>query len=174
MADRAAPPVSIAELPPAVRILARGGDSAADAIGNALGFALPRQPCRAARSGTRAALWLGPDEWLILAPAGAGDELLAWLTARLGSTPASLVEVSDRQVAIEVAGPKAAELLAAFVMLDLDEAAFPVGMCARTLLAKAEIVLWRSERTRFRIEVWRSFAPYVLGCLREAALEYEV
>jgi sarcosine oxidase subunit gamma len=174
MADPAAPEVSIAELPPAARILMRGGDAAVDTIGNALGFALPRQPCRAARSGTRAALWLGPDEWLILAPAGAGDELLTWLTARLGTTPASLVDVSDRQLALEVTGPKAAELLSAFVMLDLDEGVFPVGMCTRTLLAKAEIVLWRSEPLRFRIEVWRSFAPYVRGCLKEAVLEYEV
>jgi sarcosine oxidase subunit gamma len=166
-------PVSIRDLPAAARVLMRGGDAAVDAIGNALGFGLPRQPCRAAVSGARSALWLGPDEWLILAPAGAGDELLAWLTARLGALPGSLVDISDRQVAIEVAGEKAAEALGAFVMLDLDEAAFPVGMCARTLLAKAEVVLWHTERRRFRIEVWRSLAPYVRACLKEAALEYE-
>ena len=51
-------------------------------------------------------------------------------------------------------------------------AAFPVGMCTRTLFGKAEIVLWRTAPRPFRIEVWRSFAPYVLGCLDEACREY--
>ena len=48
---------------------------------------------------------------------------------------------------------------------------FPVGMCTRTLFGKAEIVLWRMRADAWRIEVWRSFAPYVLGCLEEACLD---
>ncbi len=45
-------------------------------------------------------------------------------------------------------------------------------MCTRTIFAKAEIVLWRTAPDAFRIEVWRSFAPYVLGLLDEAIMEY--
>jgi sarcosine oxidase subunit gamma len=56
--------------------------------------------------------------------------------------------------------------------LDLDIGAFAVGMCARTVLAKAEIVLWRTAPDRFRIEVWRSFAAYVWGVLEEARREH--
>ena len=43
-----------------------------------------------------------------------------------------------------------------------------MGMCTRTLLAKAEIVLWRTGEEEFRIEVARSFAPYVVAFLDEA------
>jgi sarcosine oxidase subunit gamma len=46
-------------------------------------------------------------------------------------------------------------------------------MCTRTVFGKAEIVLWRTAAETFRIEVWRSFAPYVLGCLEEAGREYQ-
>ena len=60
-------------------------------------------------------------------------------------------------------------LLAAGCPLELDVAAFPVGMCTRTMLAKVEIVLWRTGPDVFRIEVWRSFAPYVSAFLSEAA-----
>jgi sarcosine oxidase subunit gamma len=42
-------------------------------------------------------------------------------------------------------------------------------MCTRTLLGKAEIVLWRIGAAAFRLEVWRSFAPYVSAFLAEAA-----
>jgi sarcosine oxidase subunit gamma len=41
-------------------------------------------------------------------------------------------------------------------------------MCTRTILAKAEIVLWRTDGDTFRIEVARSFAPYIVAFLAEA------
>ena len=68
-----------------------------------------------------------------------------------------------------VSGPEAETLLAAGCPLDLEAGAFPVNMCTRTMLAKAEIVLWRTGAQAFRVEVWRSFAPYVAAFLAEAA-----
>jgi sarcosine oxidase subunit gamma len=44
-------------------------------------------------------------------------------------------------------------------------------MCTRTVLAKAEIVLWRTRESLFHIEVWRSFAVYVASFVAEAARE---
>lgn len=165
-------PVSIALLADATRFSVRGKDAAIAAIGQALGLGFPREACRSATAGETAALWLGPDEWLLIAPDGSAEALEATMSQAAGRAPASLVDISDRQRGIEVAGPRAAEALAAFNPLDLDESAFPVGMCTRTVLGKAEIVLWRVAPDRFRIEVWRSFAPYVLGCLDEATREY--
>ena len=42
-------------------------------------------------------------------------------------------------------------------------------MATRTLFVKAEIGLWRRADTAFRLEVGRSFAPYVAHMLNEAA-----
>jgi sarcosine oxidase subunit gamma len=75
-------------------------------------------------------------------------------------------------VGINVSGPAAADAINAFNALDLHIESFPIGMCTRTRFDKAEIVLWRTAAETFRIEVWRSFAPYVLGCLAEATREY--
>ena len=166
--------IRVASRPPLARLAVRGGDGAAAAMGLAFGIDLPRQACRAVERGDRAALWLGPDEWLLLAPAGSGEALIGELAAALHGEPASLVDISDRHLGLEISGPKAAEALNAFNALDLDESAFPVGMCTRTLFGKAEIVLWRTGRETFRIEVWRSFLPYVAGCLAEACREYGV
>jgi sarcosine oxidase subunit gamma len=41
-------------------------------------------------------------------------------------------------------------------------------MCTRTVLAKAEVVLWRTATETFRIEVARSFVAYVSEFLAEA------
>jgi sarcosine oxidase subunit gamma len=46
-------------------------------------------------------------------------------------------------------------------------------MCTRTLLAKADITLWRTGEDAFHVEVWRSFAGYVGGLLQEIAREFD-
>ena len=160
-------------LPPATRYVLRGSPQTMTAAGNALGLNISGAACRAAVNGTQAAaLWLGPDEQLLLGPESAG--LGATLTPALRDLPHSLVDVSHRQIALEVSGPHAADVLNAGCPLDLDPSAFPVGMCTRTVFAKAEIVLWRTSTDVFHVEVWRSFASYVTEFLAEVAREIAV
>ncbi len=149
----------------AARFVYRG---APETIRAASAATLPTAPLRARIEGARAALWLGPDEWLLLVPEVDGAALQAALADAARGLPASIVDVSHRQIGLVVSGPRAGVLLNAGCPLDLDPAAFPVGMCTRTLLAKAEIVLWRTGEDAFRLEVARSFAPYAVGFLREA------
>ena len=157
--------VTVTDAGAATRFVYRGAWEHLDA----LGVALLLQPCRVTHYAGRAALWLGPDEWLLLASEADGVALGRDLTAALRGKPAALVDVSHRNVGFIVEGPRAADLLNAGCPLDLDIAAFPVDMCTRTLFFKAEIVLWRAATSTFRLEVWRSFVPYVAGMLREAA-----
>ncbi len=167
VADHTGGPVSITALPPATRFILRGRPAAIAAASPALGFALPQIACRAATAENRAALWLGPDEWLLLISEADGHAL----EAALAGLPHSLVDVSHRQSGLAIAGRQAATVLNAGCPLDLDADAFPVGMCARTLLGKSEIVLWRIGDEAFRVEAWRSFLPYVRQFLAEAARE---
>jgi sarcosine oxidase subunit gamma len=111
------------------------------------------------------ALRLGPDELLLLLPEGEIPVLVL-------PKPYSLVDISHRQVGILLEGPEAADMLNAGCPLDLDEAAFPVGMATRTLFMKADIVLWRVAPQKFHVEVWRSFAPYVWSLLEVIGQEY--
>ena len=90
---------------------------------------MPQQACRAAVADGRAALWLGPDEWLLLAPQSDGPALAAALERAMEGKPHSLVDVSHRQTGIEISGLDAAATLNAGCPLDLDPDAFPVGMC---------------------------------------------
>ena len=158
-------------LPAASRHSLRGGAEARAAASRAFGVDLPAAACRAATAGDRAALWLGPDEHLLIAPEAEAAAVAAALGAALAGLPHSLVDVSHRQVAFAVKGPDAAWLLAHGCPLDLDPTVFPVGMCTRTVFVKAEILLWRTAEDAYRVEVWRSFADYVVGLLNETALE---
>lgn len=160
-------PVAITPLPAMTRLSARGGAAAAHRIGQGFGVPLPEVALQAAEAGDRAALWLGPDEWLLLAPAQ--DGLAEQLESGLAGEPGCVVDVSHRQIGLDVSGPGAAAALNTGCPLDLDLAAFPAGRCTRTVLAKAEIVLWRRGPERFHLECWRSFAPYVLAVLDQGA-----
>jgi heterotetrameric sarcosine oxidase gamma subunit len=164
LAGRAAP--SLIVLPPQDRISLRTRDPAAMAA--AMGITLGITINRAVETGGVAALTLGPDEWLILAAEGKAAALLSLA----GASPGSAVDVSHRTVAIGLAPPHAAMILNAFVALDLAPAAFPPGSATRTLLGKAEIVLWCTAPACFRIEVARSLAPYAWDCLVEAGREF--
>ncbi|MBV8342448.1 MAG: sarcosine oxidase subunit gamma [Gammaproteobacteria bacterium] len=180
-AQRSAPWVAaspgVRVLPPAARYILRGDEAVRRAVGAAFGVEVPASACRAlsasagrgAGAGERSALWLGPDEWLLLAPEHEAGAVETELAHALMGLPHSLVDVSHRQVALAAEGSQAALLLSAGCPLDLAESAFPVGMCTRTMLAKAEIVLWRTSSQAFRLEIWRSFAAYVSQFLAEAA-----
>ena len=164
---------SATSCPPATRFILRGGPEAAACAGPAFGAAPPLEPLRSQTSGARSALWLGPDEWLLIAE-DSEPALGANLEAALASVPHALFDVSHRQSALEVSGSGAARLLNASVLLDLDLQAFPVGMVARTLLTKAEITLWRRAPELFRVEFSRSFGLYVAAILTQAANDQEL
>jgi sarcosine oxidase subunit gamma len=156
-------------LAPATRFILQGGAPARLAAGVAFGVPLPESACRANSRDGRSALWLGPDEQLLLGPAGDWQALSAGLESALTGIAHALVDVSQRQVAFQVSGRHAGAILNTGCPLDLDPAEFPAGMCTRTLFGKADVVLWRTGPDEFHLEVWRSFSDYVLGCLHEAA-----
>ncbi len=170
--SRPCPAAELQPLPPAAKFVFRGRGPAVDVAGAALGFVLPEVACCAAAGDDRAALWLGPDEWLLIAPEEQELEIAQGFAAALSGLPHALVAVGHRNAGLEIAGPEAATVLAAGCPLDLDLDSFPVGMCTRTVLGKAEIVLWRTTPETFRIEVWRSFAAYVWRFLDEARGEF--
>ena len=159
-------------MPPALRLIFQGESAARSAAAAAWGVAFSDEACRAVVGDGRATLWLGPDEFLLLAGDSASANAAESLQQALAMTAHSLVDVSHRQFAIEVSGPHAETILSGACPLDLNVAEFPVGMCTRTVLAKADIVLWRTGPDAFHLEVWRSFSGYVTGLLSEIALEF--
>jgi len=164
----------LGSLPPATRFAFHGGAAARAAVHSAWGVAFSEEACRANTRTMRATLWMGPDEYLLLdfAAGASASTLIDALESAVADVPHALVDISHRQFAFEVSGPHAATILSGACPLDLDLAEFPLGMCTRTVLAKADVVLWRPRADAFHLEVWRSFAGYVTGVLTEVAAEF--
>ena len=132
------------------------------------GFAVELAINRASGIEGRLCARLGPDEWLLCAPEGAAPTFAA-----LEGRHHSLVDVSHAYAGFAIEGDAARLVLAAGCPLDLAATVFSVGSATRTLLGKAEIVLWRLDAApAFRVECARTFAPYVQAFLQEAAREF--
>ena len=131
-------------------------------------YPLPITPNTVWEDGPRAALWLGPDEWLVLGQPGAGPEIVGELEAALDGSHGSIVDVSANRVALELSGSRAKEVLSKGCALDLHPRMWRSGLCAQTMIARAQVILHeRSDTTG--ILVRPSFADYLVDWLIDAS-----
>ena len=143
------------------------------AAAGVLGFALPTEPNTTVGEGGLLALWLGPDEWLVVTPPDAQTRLADSLETALQGVHASVTDVTGGQTVITLSGARAREVLAKGCPLDLHPAVFKPGDCAQTLLAKANVTMrCVDDSPSFELIVRRSFAEYAALWLHDAALEY--
>jgi sarcosine oxidase subunit gamma len=149
------------------------------AVGRVLDLLLPGEACTSAGKERIAALWLGPDAWLVTCPAHDVPRLVGSLRAALADVHAAITDVTDGRVAFRVAGPSAREVLAKGCPLDLHPRAFAPGRCAQSLLAKASVLIHlvddgSGRGPGFDVYVARSFAHYLWMWLEDAGREYGV
>ena len=132
-----------------------------------LPFSLPLAPNTWERGPTKEALWLGPDEWLLVGSPGSERDIVVELDAALVGEPHSVVDVSANRLAVDLTRPDALDRLSRGCSLDLHPREWREGMCAQTLLARVPVILQqRADATR--ILVRPSFANYILDWLTRA------
>jgi sarcosine oxidase subunit gamma len=130
---------------------------------------LPLVPGKTAVATERTALWCGPDQWLIVAPAAHAAPLML----ALGGCAGSAVDVSDLRAEFELAGPRAVDVLRKGCAIDLHPRVFGPGDCALSALARVRIALRQIDaRPAYRIFVERSVAAYLWDWIVDAMKEY--
>ena len=129
---------------------------------------LPLEPNTVAElAPDRRALWLGPDEWLVIGPPGSEAAIEEELRPF-----GSVVDVSANRTAIELRGPGARAVLETGCALDLHPRAFGPGRCAQTLVARAQVILEQLDDVpTYRLLVRGSFAGYLATWLLGAISE---
>jgi sarcosine oxidase subunit gamma len=143
------------------------------AVESVVDLRVPVEPGTCASGLLAQALWLGPDQWLIVTAVQEGGSLSASLRASLRGIASAVTDVSCARIVYAVGGARARDLLAKGCPLDLHERAFPAGRCAQTLLAKLPVLVHRgASEPAFDLYVGRSHADYAWEWLRSAATEY--
>jgi sarcosine oxidase subunit gamma len=139
------------------------------ALADRVPFPLPLEPGTAREDGPRAALWLGPDAWLVLGPPGEGTAIVSELDAALRGLHRSVVDVSANRVALALTGRGRFELLASGCSLDLHPRAWWPGRCAGSLYAGVPIVVHERAGGTTRVLVRPSYAAHLIDRLQDAA-----
>lgn len=175
--------VSITQEPPVamVDVRVRAPGPGAVAAAGVLGVELPTEACTYAADGDTAAIWLGPDEWLITTTlisktASAGEELESRLRSAVGPSGGAAVDVSRQRTMLRLSGSRARDVLAKGCSLDLHPRAFGATSAAQTMLGLAGVVLLSVDGSGadFRILVRTSFVRYLTAWLLDATAEYVV
>ena len=135
----------------------------------------PRTPADALRSAT-AVLWLGPAEFLLVAPAESheslGGELPGALVEALGDGAGQVVDLSANRTTLELSGPRARAVLEKGCSLDLHPRVFKTGTALSTEIGGIPAVLWKTAEQEYRIFPRASFAEFLGRWLLDAMREY--
>lgn len=143
-------------------------DAFVKAAGKALGQALPIEPNTVSEGGVTI-FWLGPDEWLVLAPSDEIMNLAAALEKSLTGRHFAANVVSGGQIAMTLKGGHVRHTLAKGCTLDFHPQVFTRGQCAQGGLAKCSTLLGAvGDDNEFLIVVRRSFSDYLVSWLERA------
>jgi sarcosine oxidase subunit gamma len=138
------------------------------ALAARLPLPLPLKPNTWTAGGGREALWLGPDEWLVVGPPGSAPAIAAELGRALDGEHHAVVDTSANRTVIELTGDARFDLLTEGCGLDLHPRAWRPGSCAQTLLARVPVLLQERDRAT-RVFVRASFAAHLAGWLTSVA-----
>lgn len=140
-------------------------------IGEQLGAPLPQTCGGTSASGPHTALWLGPDEWLVVSEADR-ESLPGALTEALGDSPGSVTDVSANRTTLELSGPGSRPALEKGCPVDLRPGSFRPGSAVTSRLGPVPLVLWQTGRAAYRLLPRSSFADYVARWLIDATREF--
>src|SRR5205823_11595448 len=106
-------------------------------------------------------LWLGRAEWLVTGREGAVPELPTRIARATADLRAAVTDLSASRTIVEIAGPRARDLLQKGCGLDLHPRAFGPGQCAQTVFARLPVIIDQlSAAPSYRLYARRSSARW--------------
>lgn len=174
--------VAVAEQAHSNQLVVRGqsADPAfVQGVKKALGVSLPTAACSASetRKGLQM-LWMGPDEWLVVAPSEDNTNYGDKLRSALKGLHIAIVDVSESRTVIRIGGDCATAVLNKGCPVDLHPRSFGPGQVVNTLLARAHVIIHCREggpndpSPCFDVYVHRSFAEYLWSWVEDASREF--
>jgi len=140
------------------------------------GLSLPLEPNKMIRSGAGIAIWLGPDEWLLIHQDESGRDTVEPLRKLFDTRHAAVTDISSAQTLVYLYGSHSREVLARGCPLDLHPRSFKRGDCAQTHFEHIPVTLWLDTSTPdpelkpwINVVVRRSFADYLWRRLEDSA-----
>ncbi|WP_411374602.1 sarcosine oxidase subunit gamma [Arthrobacter sp. MPF02] len=169
--------VELAEVPflTLVGLRAQAGSETAQRLAAVTG-GLPAHCGGTVTNGHTTVLWLGPGEFLVVAPTEAheslGGDLIQALQSALADGQGQVVDLSANRTTFELTGPRARAVLEKGCSLDLHPRVLKAGTAYSTEVANIPVILWKTGEESFRIFPRASFAEFLGRWLLDAMREY--
>jgi sarcosine oxidase subunit gamma len=154
-------------------VAARKGQAEAltAAVREAYGVALPNGPS-VARGETVSFIGYGPGQWLAVSGTFAAEALVHDLGKRLAGL-ASIADQHGGRTVLRLSGPRARDVLAKGLPIDLHPRSFAAGDAATSTISLMGVQLWQVDDTpAYDIALFRSVSASFWRWLTAAAAEF--
>lgn len=117
-------------------------------------------------------IWAGPDQWIAIAEREQNRDIEVELKPLLDGL-SSVVDQSDARAVVQISGPRARDVLAKGVPIDLHPRAFKANNVAITHASHIGIIFWQiDDAPTYQIAMFRSFADSFAHWLLESSAEF--
>ncbi len=127
---------------------------------------------RFSSTASRHAVWLSPDEVLLLTEAGSEAALAKQIADNAGNSHIAVNDISDALTSLHLKGSAVRQMLAKGCAIDLHKDHFTTGDCAQTMLSHAAVTILALGDDEMMVICRTSFTDYTVAYLCDAALEY--
>ena len=144
-------------------------------IGKNINMILPLEANTSSSSNNYTALWLSPDEWMIVSNNTINKEnndyeIEKLLFNKISKTNlGSVVDVTDQLVTINLSGEKIFDLLSTGCPFDFNDFKSKKGASAQTLLTQIDVIIHHNEINSVNLFVRRSFSEHLMSWINDSA-----
>ena len=168
--------VSIKEISPVIKINVRGKKREfLTNIGKNLNMILPTEANTSSTSDKLTAIWLSPDEWMIVSNELANKDINKYdlyevLFNSISKTNlGAVIDVTDQFVQLELKGENIYEIFSAGSPFNFNEFKEKKGSTTQTVLNHIDVILHHKDENIVNLFVRRSFAEHLYSWIEDSA-----
>jgi sarcosine oxidase subunit gamma len=168
--------ISVKEISPVIKINLRGKKREfLTNVGKNLNMILPTEANTSTTSDKLTAIWLGPDEWMIVSNELVNkdnnkQELKEMLFNNISKTNlGAVIDVTDQFVKLELKGKNIYEIFSAGCPFNFNEFKEKKGSTTQTVLNHIDVILHHKDENIVNLFVRRSFAEHLWSWIEDCA-----
>ena len=168
--------VSVKEIFPVMKINLRGKKREfLTNVGKNLNMILPTEANTSSMSDKLTAIWLSPDEWMIVSNEIANKEtnkheLYEMLFNSISKTNlGAVIDITDQFVQLELKGENIYEIFSAGSPFNFNEFKEKKGSTTQTVLNHVDVILHHKDENVVNLFVRRSFAEHLCSWIEDSA-----
>ena len=168
--------LSIREISPIMKLNLRGKKREFfTVVGKNLNMILPTEANTSTTSDKLTAIWLSPDEWMIVSNELVNKdtnkyELYEILFNSISKTNlGAVIDVTDQFVQLELKGKNIYEIFSAGCPFNFNEFKEKIGSTTQTVLNHIDVILHHKEENVVNLFVRRSFAEHLWSWIEDSA-----